>query len=388
MITALIKTTLPKANYIYADLDNQRALLNALEWHWVNGNSPMSTPYWADKIGHKALDNFIYALATAGWIVSRANARAKWGEFYLNQAMIDKHLTREEQIIYKTQLRIKKYAMRNVENMAPDQVKTANGVEVTGLIRSGFAKAANQPFQLDVSMLIKYYESIKLNLTKSMDKVIEKHPTIRLDETNYKIISEELLDYYIFNEGKVYNLEGNISDSRGRAIYNGIRRVGNPISNKDFRACLVVPNGKVISKTDSKSLADIYLFIAELIGSKSTSWASKRLAGMIAYKSHYLHLLDLKTEKGRKHLHENIWLERIYDKLATLEQQGEVYWDIPIELDATMSLAQIIGILTNDYRLLNRTNVVQPEELLDAWHVEGVPRLHTKTVGTPVLTNP
>jgi hypothetical protein len=63
-----------------------------------------------------------------------------------------------------------------------------------------------------------------------------------------------------------------------------------------------------------------------------------------------------------------------------------VYWNIPLEIDATMSLAQVVGVLTNDARLLDRTNVINETTLLDAWHVEGVPRLHTKTVGTPVLT--
>ena len=42
-------------------------------------------------------------------------------------------------------------------------------------------------------------------------------------------------------------------------------------------------------------------------------------------------------------------------------------------------------MLTNDQRLLDRTNVINSNKLLDAWHVEGVPRLHTKTVGTPVF---
>ena len=51
----------------------------------------------------------------------------------------------------------------------------------------------------------------------------------------------------------------------------------------------------------------------------------------------------------------------------------------------TKTLAQVVGVLTNDSRLLDRTNVINETTLLDAWHVEGVPRLHTKTVGTPVF---
>ena len=385
MITRLIKQTLPEANYKYADIDNNEQLLNALEWHWVNGNSPMSTPYWADKIGHKNLDNFIYALSEAGWLISKANARAKWGEFYLSQAMIDKHLTREKQLAYRIKIRTRKYAMRYVDNQATDLVKTASGVRPTGLIRKGFAKCSNQPFKLDVAPLVKYYDAVLANLQKSMDKIMVKYPTIKVNQANYKEISRELLDYYIFNEGNIYNLEGNISDSRGRAIYNGIRRVGNPISNKDFRACLVVPQGKIISRSNKEALREIYLFIAELTGCKSKSWTTKALAGQSAYHRKELHDLDLTSEADRKELHENIWLERIYAKLDELNEAGSVYWDIPIEIDATMSLAQVVGVLTNDARLLDRTNVINETTLLDAWYVEGVPRLHTKTVGTPVF---
>ena len=389
MISKLIKTNTPSVNLAYAKLtadDNSNEhILNAMEWHWVNGNSPMSTPYWADKVGHTNLDNFIYGLSQAGWIVSKANARAKWGEFYLNQAKIDKYLTQSEQTAYKVKARINKYSMKYKENLVTDKVKTAAGVQATGLIRKGFALCSNQPFQLDIAPLAKYYDAVLANLTKSMDKIMVKYPSIKLDESNYAVISKELLDFYIFNDKNIYNMEGNISDSRGRAIYNGIRRVGNPISNKDFRACLVVPKGKIISKSDTKAMKEIYLFIAELVGTNAKSWNAKALAGRCAFNIREYHDLDLSTEEGRKDLHENIWLERIYTRLEQLEAVGSVYWDIPIEVDATMSLAQIIGILTNDARLLDRTNVISETTLLDAWHVEGVPRLHTKTVGTPTF---
>jgi len=389
MIAKLIKQTTPETNLQFAKLtegnNENEHILNALEWHWVNGNSPMSTPYWADKVGHQNLDKFIYALCQADWLVSKANARAKWGEFYLNQAKIDQLISREDQLAYRSKLKIKKYAMRYVENYSADLVKTANGIESTGLVREGFAKCANQPFKLDVAMLAKYYDAIQLNLTKSMDKIMGKYPTIKEDEANYAVISRDLLDYYIFNDTKIYNLEGNISDSRGRAIYNGIRRVGNPISNKDFRACLIVPEGKIIHKSDIPALEEIYLFIAELAGCKAQTWAGKVNAGRFAYYRRDFHDLDLTKEKDRKDLHENIWLERIYNALDQLKANGSVYWDIPIEIDATMSLAQVVGVLTNDARLLDRTNVINETTLLDAWHVEGVPRLHTKTVGTPVF---
>ena len=386
MITSIIKANTPVKNYKYANLDSQEQLLNTLEWSWVNGNKPLSTPYWADKIGNSQLENFIFAMCECGWLVSKANARAKWGEFKLNDAKIDTFVSKEQQLAYKTKARVNKYSMKFVANTTDNLVKTASGVRPTGLIRKGFAKGATQPFQLDVAPLVKYYDAILLNLTKSMDKIITKYPTISLDSTNYAVISKELLDFYIFNQFKTYNLEGNVSDSRGRSIYNGLSRVGNPIANKDFRACLVVPTPKLIKLENTPALKDIYLFIAELAGEKHTkSWGQKAFAGYRAYKRKELHDLDLTSEEDRKDLHENIWLERIYNLLDILFEEGQVMWDVPLELDATMSLAQVVGVLTNDARLLDRTNVINPEELHDAWFVEGVPRLHTKTVGTPVF---
>ena len=34
-----------------------------------------------------------------------------------------------------------------------------------------------------------------------------------------------------------------------------------------------------------------------------------------------------------KHLHEIIWLERIYDRLDTVFTEGKAVWDIPLEMD-------------------------------------------------------
>ena len=388
MITKLIKDSLPEANRNYIKLQDPKTqeVLNAIEWNWVNGNKGLSVPYWAQQVTNAHLERVLYALSDAGWVVTKANARMRWGEFFLNQTTLDKHLTQAEQLAYKTKVRIKKYAMRNLEDLTTDMVKTPTGYRKTGLIREGFAKCSNEVFKLDVMPLVKYYDAVLANLTKSMDKVIEKYPSIKLDETSYSVISKELLDYYIFNSNNEYNLEGNVSDSRGRAIYNALSRVGNPIACKDIRACLVSTKPIVISPSSTAELKDIYLFIAELAGEKHCkTWNSKALAGLGAYRRKQLHDLDLTDIEDRKELHENIWLERIYNALDVMHENGSILWDIPLEIDATMSLAQVVGTLTNDYRLLNRTNVINPDELLDAWHVDGVPRLHTKTVGTPTF---
>ena len=107
-----------------------------------------------------------------------------------------------------------------------------------------------------------------------------------------------------------------------------------------------------------RGLRAIFLFVAELQGDyKSGSVKGKAARGIKAYLNTELHDIDLSTEDGRSDAHENIWLERIYDrldemsnltpiKLNILKKRGDYksvlanidmsqQWDIPIELDAS-----------------------------------------------------
>ena len=149
----------------------------------------------------------------------------------------------------------------------------------------------------------------------------------------------------------------------------------------------------------------IMLFIAELTGSFEAGTGTeedKIKCGHHDYITNHLLDLDLTTEDDRKDLHENIWLERLYkeldeyfaipsDKFArnlAIDLEGyreETYkWSVPLELDATSSMCQIIGILLNDKRLMEMTNVIGPT-LEDAWKVDGISRKKLKTIMTPKL---
>lgn len=271
---------------------------------------------------------------------------------------------------------------------ASDLVK-ANGAHIrTGLNRIGFAKVAKNEFTYDTAMLATYRQGIEANLVKSIEvgiangKIKDKFYS---DSANYKKLVSEVLDYYLINNG-TYNLEANISDQRGRSIFKALKRIGNPISSKDFRALLVVPADQafVLTPANQSAINDIFYFIAELSGSKALTETKKIHAGYKAYRTRKLPHLDMDTDEGRKELHEYIWLVRIYNKLDQFYANGSVLWDIPVEIDASMSIAQIVGALTNDARLLESTNVIGTE-LSDPWYIEGVRRLSAKAVGTPVF---
>lgn len=150
----------------------------------------------------------------------------------------------------------------------------------------------------------------------------------------------------------------------------------------------------------------VFLFIAELTGSfvpGSGTTATKIKCGQKDYINHNLHDLDLSNEHDRKELHENVWLERLYNELdqyfnvvnddgtmrflaVDLEKyREETYkWSTPIELDASASMLQYEGLLTGDKRLLEMTNVIG-ETLQDPWKLEGMPRMMLKKAATPML---
>ena len=150
----------------------------------------------------------------------------------------------------------------------------------------------------------------------------------------------------------------------------------------------------------------ICLFIAELTGSfvpGSGTEADKIGCGQLDYINSNFPAIDLSLEDDRKELNEVMWLERLYNELdqyfmlpvgsdderltAVMSERyrTESYkWTVPIELDASASMLQYIGILLNDKRLMEMTNVIG-DTLEDPWKLEGISRLHLKKAATPML---
>lgn len=150
----------------------------------------------------------------------------------------------------------------------------------------------------------------------------------------------------------------------------------------------------------------VYLFISELTGSfiaGSGTIEDKIKCGINNYLNNELHELDLTTEEGRKELHENIWLERLYNELdeyfeipkgnklaRCLSIDTEAYrdvtyqWSVPIELDSSASMLQYMGLLLNDRRLMEMTNIIG-DTLEDPWKLKGLSRIKLKTAATPML---
>ena len=247
--------------------------------------------------------------------------------------------------------------------------------------------AAKTEFQFDIHMIEKYYPYIKRNLLKSISKMAKKgslNKTFFKDEASYIELANLAMVHY--SNPRKFNLEYSAQDQRARAIKGATSKIGNPIASKDFRSLLKLANPITITTSCESKLEDIYYFLAELLGIKALGQteAHKISLGKAAYKARQLPHADIRTEEGLKELHTLMWVERIYAKLDALNRYGKVIWDIPVEIDFSMSMAQIAGSLLNDREILESTNLIG-STLSDPWNVNGVPRSAMKAVYTPTL---
>ena len=365
--------TTQEARYTHIDSDNTIEFLGALEYSLVK-RTTLSVPFWVSKIGPELLNRIIYVLGNHNLIKTIVAKK------YAAIEATDKLYNLVEDILdYRVNTKIRRYGMKlNKEDPAVDLVSTPSGIKSTGLVRRGFSYAAKCTFKLDIDTLLAHRTLIEENLFKSINKTILKYEDIALDEANYKELCSITLDNYITNPRNKYNLEANVSDQRGRAIYTGLKRIFNPVSSKDARALLIAPSVMVYS-TDNNQMKDIYLFIAELVGSKAKTRGAKVFAGMVAYKKKRT-LPSLEADE----LHKYMWLERIYNRLDKVLDKGKAKWDIPIEVDASMSLAQVEGALLNSQELLVKTNAVG-DKLQDPWHIKSTRRAAAKAIGTPTF---
>lgn len=382
MIRKLLERELTTAQkeFIGFEKESTRGLLKALEKAIINNDNGIGLPYWSKKDPVMVKD-LTFALVELGYATIKATSKYSRLEFKLER--LDHKQLKEWRIATK----LKKFSMRlDTKDHPANLVKSNKDIKETGLVREGFAKVAKNEFTYDTALLMQYHTEIRLNLIKSMTKAKAKGKVkdrYFADTANYEAIIDYCLNDYV--QGGTYNLEYNISDSRGRSIYNAVKRVGNPISSKDFRALIVMPY-TLVHRENKEQMDDIYYFIAELLSSKAKTETTKVAQGKRWYNMRKLPTLDLSLEDDRDDLHELIWLTRIYNQLDELyaRKMPFIRWVVPLEIDASMSVAQFAGALTNDERLLQRTNVIG-STLVDPWFINGVRRLSAKSVGTPVF---
>lgn len=201
--------------------------------------------YWYDELklckgSDEAFNEIVKSLTLYGWCNTDIKPNQHWASIGINLDKIYEHITESELLNLSVTYKKNRYTLDVRKSTATDKVKVGRTIKSTGLIRKGFAKAGNTQFGYDTIMISKYHDVLSRNLTKGMEKVRAARPSMKTEHNDYDVVSLQILDNHMSNPLATYTTGTNISDSRGRAISNGLKKVFNPIGNKDARALLVI----------------------------------------------------------------------------------------------------------------------------------------------------
>ncbi len=354
-------------------------MLNSLLFRFNNNIGATSLPYWMDKFSSQVQANrMIMRLAEEGWITTRV-IKKNWAEVEIRKSKLLEEYSEEELHERIIETKLQKYAPKQTNKQNPiagaTDVKLPSGLSKTGLVRIGFAKAGTHNFKYDTAMMKKFRRQIIKYSVKSMEKLEEQLGCSLKSDLGYDFesVTELIIDTIIGDSEAEYNLGKLVLDSRGRAIYDAVKRVFNPISNKMARSLIVAPESHV----DKEGLRAVYLFIAEITEGFTPDITKKQALGKKAYKNRKYLDLDMNSEKGLDDLFENIWLARVYKELEAYENNPEHKVTTPIEIDFSASNMLIIGLL------LGHSDYVNHQKYM--WAVDGLTKQHIKFAQTPYV---
>lgn len=223
----------------YAALANK--LLTAMWYAYLKNKGTVSLVYWSDRFDNQAVFNIVLlSLSDAGWITCHSIPSRNWAEASLNETKLLEYCATEELESIRAHNKFKQYRLVDSKSTKTAATRLNGKVTNTGLVREGFMQAGNTRFTYDQHYMDLYSDSIRLNLTKSMDKIAQMYPHMRHDHASYDAISSDILDYHL-STNDTFTRGDNYNDSRGRAISSALGKVFNPISSKDARALLVIP---------------------------------------------------------------------------------------------------------------------------------------------------
>lgn len=215
-------------------------LFQALWYQYLKDKGTINSTYWSSRFNNPFVFNqVIMSLSKAGWLISHAIPARNWAEMHINEDKLLEFVSQQDLEQIRAFNKHRQY-LPSMELSTIDNLTRINGKsKSTGLIRTGFMKAGNSQYRYDTQMMQDYSLIIQANLTKSMDKIAQLHPSMRHDRASYDTISIEIFDHLVQSD-ETYTRGNNYSDSRGRAISSALSKVANPISQKDFRALLII----------------------------------------------------------------------------------------------------------------------------------------------------
>ena len=228
-----------KIGHYYATLADK--FFRAMWYAYLKNKGSVSLVYWSDRFDNASVFNIVLlSLSDANWITCHSIPSRNWAEASLNESKLLDYCTIDELESIRAHNKFKQYRLVDETSTKATATRLNGKVRNTGLVRNGFMAAGNTRFSYDQNYMEQYSEAIRLNLTKSMDKIAQMYPQIRHDHASYDSISSDILDYHL-STNDTFTRGDNYNDSRGRAISSALSKVANPISCKDFRALLVIP---------------------------------------------------------------------------------------------------------------------------------------------------
>jgi hypothetical protein len=210
-----------------------------LWFNYLNDNDTNGI-HWYSILGIKLYNDLVRRLSHHDWVTSHSLTGRKWVSIELNDSKLLEAISPDELQAIKAKFKYAKYTLGFEESTKSDVVKQNGKLKQTGLIRDGFMDVGNTQFGYDMTTLNKYAKAVKLNLTKSMDKIRHLYPEMKSSTSSYDEVSTGIFDYHLQNEHEVFTTGNNVNDSRGRAISSCLSKVFNPIGCKDARASLVI----------------------------------------------------------------------------------------------------------------------------------------------------
>lgn len=220
-------------------IDDIKAFWKALWLNFLAGHK-LNAIKWYNQLGGKLYNDLVKRLDRHGWVESNSVTARNWADLTLLEDKILEFVTPDELRQLRTDRQYDKYVLERKEARASKLVRQNGKTKRTGLVRKGFRNAGNTQFGYDMDALGKYEKAVKLNLTKSMDKIRDEYPEMKSESFSYDVVSTGIYDLYSQQKLETYTTGESISDSRGRAISQALTKVANPISSKDFRAALVI----------------------------------------------------------------------------------------------------------------------------------------------------
>lgn len=218
-------------------------MFKALWLNYLKNKGSISLTYWSERFHNpRAFNIVLMSLSKAKWIESHSIPARNWAEATLLEDKLLQFVSIDELEQVRAFNKFQQYRQVNELTSVSNTTRINGRTRDTGLTREGFMKAGNVEYSYDAKYMEDNYDTIKANLTKSMDKIADMCPNLRHDRASYDSISVDVLDYHINNPKERFRGGRRDSDSRGRNIQGPLSKVGNYISCKDFRSLLVIPS--------------------------------------------------------------------------------------------------------------------------------------------------